>query len=838
VEPPPPGSIQEFGDINVRVNETTVDTVIVGPDTFYNAKAYRVSFTVKGWNPSAGEPVIFNVYKYFKNTETWNLLFRMFGGGKGFALQDTVEYIDSSGNIDTLVYTGVLDTTIVVGDEDKSDFYFGIAALTQLEPVVPMKKYEWGIEHERFKSRLLGGGVTRFFYINNDDAYTASNVVTVKARFNTVGIPELYYLKHSSRIQMRFEDIFSIDSVLKHAGPNDSHYVDLKEFRIRLSDSLIFSKGVNIGRFGGLDTIRISDLSTHFSVIPTPGGDSGWVDVVKTDTLPNGFGQKSIFMHHPNWASPLSDKIDIRTYNAQITLDLANVNHHVSNVENRYCVLEDIIPFIFDAFGDTTFENEIWVWMATRNLSDRFLNSAGIFTDPIIQKNAFNMQMSWADAILETPPQRFYLKSPGYATGELNPDYEKGYRVSPLAYLYLQALDIDAQGTFEYDESYLSKRGLPILKRPDSKYLGLLMKKGSILGYDESALNDFKTQDSILTDNTGKIERIPAAGWFEYVPLHIVSPGGTYSIDNLIQYFGSKFNVSTHRDLYPGKDETGKKYFSIYSAFFYQPDPANRRGRPFRHLLIPDLVKIYKNPMRNVPYFIPQAINGSKEFVICVLARGKYFKEPRAFISSLTTTHKFVWDRISPNFMWADTIDPTADRYAPMYFSGMVNFKPFERNTNLEATDVAYVFDVALSSRSPHISKLCAVRDVGFGRIVAVDLCFNFSSDLISVDPVTGLRTYQNKTIVSALDENALSRQEQTTYRSEEGKIIGLSYSLGNTIFKNIDARLWQNGIWDMWLETEDDLGNRGIAALTSGLYDRPLGKDMVRQIKIERKIE
>jgi hypothetical protein len=183
------------------------------------------------------------------------------------------------------------------------------------------------------------------------------------------------------------------------------------------------------------------------------------------------------------------------------------------------------------------------------------------------------------------------------------------------------------------------------------------MSKGSILGYSEARLGDFSFQDSILIKDMGRLLRTPSAGWFEVEPLSAVSVDSTYNPNALLNKFGSRFGVSSLKDIYPYTDPLtaqkalGRKYYSIYSAYLFTPDipigqtslfdTASQKG-----------IKLYKNPMRSLPYFLIRNTEGSKEFVICVVGRGKHFKEPRAMISCFSTNYKYVWDKIPPHFAW------------------------------------------------------------------------------------------------------------------------------------------------------------------------------------------
>ena len=186
-----------------------------------------------------------------------------------------------------------------------------------------------------------------------------------------------------------------------------------------------------------------------------------------------------------------------------------------------------------------------------------------------------------------------------------------------------------------------------------------------------------------------------------------------------------------------------------------------------------------------------------------------------------------------PHFAWNASIDPENSAYAPMYY-----FNPNDGSktmTDLSQTKpTAYIFDVWLSSKSNLENMDCSIRDVGFGKITTVRLCFNYSADLQAVDPVSGFRTYAKPPIKIDIEGSYLGSQHYGYYKTAAGW-NNQSYSIGSASFRGIDGHLWQGGIWDMWLETEDDLGNKGVAPFvnTGYSYDPVNGLVSVRQIQI-----
>lgn len=816
---------RSFQDFTLSVTETLLDTVRVEGRTFYNKKAYIVRIREnEDWDPATGDPLFYNLYKVAPDNSTKTFIRKVSGGGKGIAGGDTVCFRNPTGEVDSLVHNPLLEYLIVISTEDKSPFKFGCASVTGAGRVGG-KTYAGGIENDDplvTDGVVRLGGVSRSFSLNDGKPVTITPRVVVTALIDTAGAGVLYLYRYSSVNPVSFTAVASIDSLLKAAAPSDSQYVRINsDNKVKLADSTVYDRfGFYSGKYGGRDTIRLNAFSSYFDGI-SYGGEAGWIAVRETVTVPVGYGQKWVYLNSPVWSSPMYDDIGIQPFQGEIALDLTAGGLRLNPVEGKVCLFSDQVPFVFRTFGDTTFDQGVSVWLATRNCNNTFMTYnqdqekwqlANLMIDP--SNTNLGYKISWPDAVLETPPQDFSVAGGSDLKGVLTPDYENDYRVSPLYFLFN-----NASGAAEplYDKY--------VFDRPRSNPFALsqLVKRGSLLGYEEKDLNNFK-MDHSLPFLDGVLMKKPAAGWFSYVPLSNVSPDSTYSKANLMSYFG----IASENDLIPDGNTGSNAYYSIYSAFLYAPDKGYLQANVFQDIWPVTGVRLFRNPFRAMPYFLSYNWQGAKEFVLIACARGKYFKEPRIFISSFSSPYTYVWDKTPPHIAWDSTISPTAENYAPNYFVNPRN--PSERQiTDLSKTITPYVFNVCLSSSDPYSSRECSIRDVGFGRITTVKLCFNYSADFLSLDPISGRRRYSKATIVAAeLSAQDLAAQLFTSYA--QGKA---SYSLGKVAFRNIDARLWQKGLWDMWFETSDDLGNSGVApVIHAKAYSEKITS--VRQIEIK----
>ena len=154
-----------------------------------------------------------------------------------------------------------------------------------------------------------------------------------------------------------------------------------------------------------------------------------------------------------------------------------------------------------------------------------------------------------------------------------------------------------------------------------------------------------------------------------------------------------------------------------------------------------------------------------------------------------------------------------------------------DRCTDLSA--LGLIFDVSLSRR--HFTNTwTSVREAGFGAIRTVRLLFNYHDNYLGMNPLTGQRQYITPNIYFDLPAEIIASQIKAKYSGKSSDTpTSIGYTLTDISFKDIDARGWQNGLWDMWMETEDDLGNRGLAPYGTGLEPKN-GSTPVRQIEIK----
>ncbi|OGS33377.1 MAG: hypothetical protein A2293_08880 [Elusimicrobia bacterium RIFOXYB2_FULL_49_7] len=827
----PEESDNAFQQLTLTVRDTLLDTVEAGGKVYFNKKAFFIRIQEsESWDPVRGEPIFYTLYKVNPKNGQNTFVRRFFGGGNGFSEGDTIFYRDAKGLVDTLVYDASMEDVIVISVEDKAVFQFGVAVLSGVRNN-GRHLFSGGSENKIIRNgRLLLGGVQRSFVLNRGDLTTVDSRVTIRALFDTTRTGRLFLYRYSTldkSVDSRL--LFSMDSLIKRASVQDTQYVRINSnlfFRIRDS-GMVDPMGLLQGQYGGMDTIPLNSLSSYFDLVRY-GGEPGWVYVEKRIVLPRGFGHKWVFLKDASSALLMYDNIDIEPFRGSISLDLQAGAVLFGNVPGKVCLVGDEIPFVFDKLGDTTYTDKISIWIATRNLFEQFMGQDGSLSGTAIEaaNNSVGFSVSWPDAIIETPPVDFSLPQNGTLFGRLKPDYEDHYRISPLRHLYNK----DNAGVGEEYNDVL-------IKRPEnSEQLGQMVLRGSILGYAERNLNKFAKQDSVINVVGSTLGKIPFTGWFEYVPLATISGDSTYSPNALFDYF----HLPSNNALIPNSDSNriGNKYYSIFSAFCFSPERfflEHSYRAPFLWDSLFGGLKLYRNPLRSIPIHINKYLNSGKEFIIIAVARGKYFDEPRVFLSKYGSSYTYVWDKSPPHFSWAPESDPTKAVYAPLYYVNALNPKE-QRITDLSKILTPYIFNVSLSPEDPSAYLACSVRDMGFGRIASVRLCFNYSSDFLGMDPITGRRRYSKETIVvSELSQKQL-RAQQYSLVTQAGAIKGGGFALRETVFSGIDARFWQKGLWDMWIETSDDLGNSGVASIMTEnqSYNTATGMVMVRQVEIK----
>jgi hypothetical protein len=132
------------------------------------------------------------------------------------------------------------------------------------------------------------------------------------------------------------------------------------------------------------------------------------------------------------------------------------------------------------------------------------------------------------------------------------------------------------------------------------------------------------------------------------------------------------------------------------------------------------------------------------------------------------------------------------------------------------------VFDVHLTIDDAKDGILSGIRDLGYGYITSVRLIFHYKTDAYSENPVNGQRTYLDGSV-------------PISYSLKAGDLASIGSIITRVSFTGIDARDWRKGFWDMWVETADDLGNRGLAPFGGATtINAAAGRISIRTIEIK----
>ncbi len=840
-----------FDYVGLTVSDTIIDTLNSGGLTTYRQNGYRIIVNdLSSMSITESEPVIYNIYRIYENSTDKSLLVnpvaRLFRGGRGFASINSsrIVYREQSGKLDTLYYKGDLDTTIVTGAQNKNGFYFAVAAVSQLSLVDSINHiYAGGYLHPVYVSPILHGGSLRQFIslysLDGDSLTTMERKVELRARLNVSGLDTLYLLKvslYNDRIQ--FANFWRMyQQLITNPRISELYRID-NRYLLRLSDSSILNNGrVEVGKFGGVKKVAVGggQLFSYFNVkydsIPADSayGENGWISGVAHDTLPAGQGTKTVYLYNPLWLEPFYSEIGIRPYRWEITLD-QSLGSGVKNTDVGYIVTTDDIPFNISTFGDTTFESDVDVWILTRNLSDRVFSLAdkdnGVFgfSNTTLMPNDLqgvnSIGYGWPDALKETVPQRYkLLRGIGSRGVVLRTDYETGYRVSPFWYYGVKMNGgVIGASSAVYQASTngatMNNGEVTLLNIQIGLEQNFRVQPGSFLGYTTRYLDNLFVQDSAVVRGSGSswLQKVPYVGWFTAEPIASLSPSGRFDPHTIVSQYSATHNtdsssfaiaenVSDGLQLQTG----GRHYMARYAQYFCHPeqldDAKAESNKPFSSRA---QAVLYTVPLRSLPYNSNNS--GYKEFALCVYGRGKHFKEPRVLISSFQGNKGFFWDKIPPKIIWPESYNPQIKPYAPVFVMSGQSGKII--SSRLEENAIPFVFDVSLLKVQDAVSP-----------IVSVKLKFNFASDLISVDPVSGFRSYRSPDVVVDINRSYLG---------------GRANLINEALFENIDARAWKAGIWDMWFETEDELGNRGIASLI-GKHSNDGISGSVRTIKVNQ---
>ncbi len=749
--------------------------------------AFRINFNkqLDTWDPKKlDQVVIYAVYRKQQNSGNQVVVGYSFGSGNSSLTKRAVyTYRDALGNSHSITYidSGYIYDTI--NDRTSESFNYGVAAITDLKRNVDNIDFVGGFTNiAEYTSNSIPVKPPIQISINRGAVYTADTSVIVSGLFDTTGVEALYYYRYS--------EIMPVDTLTTWLDKIVKHKDSPASFPIKASDSLKISNRSDIqyiigsadstkknmfpfGKLGKVDTVFKADFHNFFTSYSVDL--QGLASFTLKDALVTGPGKKWVMLWpKPKqesiklW-SPLYDDIAIDTYEGSLLLDLnaPGIDYRINEFEKKLCLVSNSIPVIFRAFGNPTFSGQIYIWLATRNVTSDFYDQKfNVSSVPsLVPLYASNRIDTIYDCILETIPDTFNIDANGDALGILrNLDLEQNIRVSPL----LQS----------------KKNTMEPISRTNDDPIGLSrsVEPGSILGYNTN-LNPY-TPSKVYTYNGNTRKADMGIGW------HTKNDPGNTTDTSVTKY-------------------SRVEYIASYDAV------------------------TYSNPIRNLPINVPSAKDGVKEFVLIAYTKGKYFNEPRVFISKFSSSYKYVWDRMPPHITWSIQYNPLANRiYAPLYYHNPA--APLtDRITNL--SQLGNIFDVWLDPRpSTEDNEIVAgVRDVGFGRIRSAVLNFHFSGKY-KASPITGERIYDDgmESQKFPMDQSLIEGQSLSLFN---GVIPSKrSYSIFQAGFIGVDARGWDRGQWDMWIETEDDLGNKGVAPFGGKEINRAIGSYITRQIEIK----
>ena len=114
-----------------------------------------------------------------------------------------------------------------------------------------------------------------------------------------------------------------------------------------------------------------------------------------------------------------------------------------------------------------------------------------------------------------------------------------------------------------------------------------------------------------------------------------------------------------------------------------------------------------------------------------------------------------------------------------------------------------------------------------------MDLAFHKKGGGYTADPVTGLRNYSDGSSTKYFSVPKEQLGEQAAISYGPGKVF-VSQGIKEIHFAKINAKNWNLGKWEMWIEAEDDLGNKGMASYAGQKFDFPQGSFFLRDIEIK----
>jgi hypothetical protein len=514
------------------------------PQEWQKNLAFKISFD-KQWDTwdraFDNQVVLYNIYRKPANDASGNngnLIARSFGSTDLLMPGVVYTYKDSLGKIDSILFTDSNFVIDIINDRTSEGFTYGVASVTGLQVDAEGVDFARGVINPAvYDARSFALKRPMRISIENEAAYSADREVIVSGLFDTKDVDTLYYYRYSEILPMD-----TLETWLKRIA---DHRSDTSSFTLKATPkgplSLQVLGGEDLllnavdtarypyGRLGRVETIPKAGFASFFSTFSI---DSlGMAAFTLKDSLVTGPGRKWIMLRPVSrdsaktlW-SPLYDDIRIAPCAGNIALDLESpdLRNRFNAFENSRCVLSDALPVEFDTYGDTTFSDSVYIWLATRNLTSDFfqgLDGNEIKDTKVKAYYPFrDKDSSFPDCILETPETLFRLNAYGKASGLLTADFEQGFRVSPLV-LRSDSLDI----------------GSLTRSNADPSGLALSIRSGSILGYPLSALDAF-APCTVYTFSGSGVNRRRAPGW------HSVTATPASSSPYLSEIFLSYYNV-------------------------------------------------------------------------------------------------------------------------------------------------------------------------------------------------------------------------------------------------------------------------------------------------------
>jgi hypothetical protein len=221
---------------------------------------------------------------------------------------------------------------------------------------------------------------------------------------------------------------------------------------------------------------------------------------------------------------------------------------------------------------------------------------------------------------------------------------------------------------------------------------------------------------------------------------------------------------------------------------------------------------------------------GKKEFVLVAYSKGKAFEENRITFSDLASRSSCFWDKYPPAINWNE-------RFATV--DNLGGFAPQNQQEKLIAP--AYIapkdsnqgwFSLANLSQYGELPIALANGDINSNTVI----------DFSAIDFGAGLI----KSIVlkidfskNFLDSNYDNSQTQVFNVTEASNFLpNRDFQARGIRFTPVNVTLFRKGVYRIWVETEDNLGNKGIAPTHDDAGNRGKYGDNPRYIYVDNGIE